>query len=118
MSVQIIGTPSRGCDFQFCHFGEIVLVVETISKDVAKVAQRSLETIRDGLFLCLFKGRGFAFAILDMAIANVLRRVSRTADWHQSTDFVVCAILQRDTDYARQSKGNLASRWRLVDLPI
>lgn len=59
-------------NLQFGYFCHIVFVVDAISKKIAKITQSSFQTIRGAFLLCLFKGCSFAFAILGVAIPNIL----------------------------------------------
>ena len=87
-------------NFDFRNPRKVLLIVDTISQHVSKVAQRPLERVRRALLLRLLKGRGFALAILDVPVADVL--VGRP-------------VLQADSDDHGEAEGDLAGRRALVD---
>jgi hypothetical protein len=60
------------CKLYLSHLRHVVLIIDAISKKVAKVPQSSFQPIGGALFLCFFKGGRFAFAILYVAIPNIL----------------------------------------------
>lgn len=60
------------CNLQFGHLGHVVFIIDAIPKKVAKITQSSFQTIGGAFLLCLFKGCCFAFAILGLAIPNIL----------------------------------------------
>jgi hypothetical protein len=72
VSMQTIHVPSRRLHFDLCDFLQVALIVEAVSKDVAKISQCSFQRIGGSLLLGLFKGSGLALAILDLTIANIL----------------------------------------------
>lgn len=77
MSVKVLGIPFRWLYLDLCDLLKIVLVVETISENVAEVPKCSFQGVRRTLLLGLFEGCSFAFAVLDLAIADVLEWSAR-----------------------------------------
>lgn len=76
--MQIFSVPFGGSNLDLGHSLEIVFVVEAIAQDVAKVAQGSFQGVGGGFLFSFLESSGLAFAILDVAVANVLHYVS---DW-------------------------------------
>jgi hypothetical protein len=56
-------------------FGKILFIVDAIAQNIPKGPQSPFETICCSFFLGLFEGCSLAFAIFNMAIANVLESI-------------------------------------------
>ncbi len=80
MPVQITWVPSCWTSFEFGDFGDVVFIIDAISEDIPKVPKRSFQRVCSAFFLGLFKGRSFAFAIFNVAIAYVLWVTSACTD--------------------------------------
>lgn len=91
--VEIIRIPSRlsnvsrhlrtwRSDVYRCHsdlsdFRDIIFVINTVPKDVAKIAKSSLQSIGGALFFRLFESCGFSLTVFNVAISNILLGLSR-----------------------------------------
>jgi hypothetical protein len=60
------------CSLDFGHLGNVVLVVDTVAQDVAKVPQGAFQRICRPFFLGLLKTCRLALAVLDVAVSNIL----------------------------------------------
>lgn len=63
---------SYRCSFDFDHLGEVVFIVDTVSKHVAKCSERSFQRVGCALFLGLFECCRFSLAIFDVTVPNIL----------------------------------------------
>lgn len=80
MSMKVVLVPFRWSHFDLCDFLKIILVVQAIAQNVAKVPKRSFQSICGCLLLGLFECCGFALAVLDLSIPNVLKEFSNSSD--------------------------------------
>lgn len=100
MPVEVLRVPFAWCHLQLGHFPKIVLVVETVSQHIPEVAQCTLHGVCRGFLFRLFKSRRFSFAVLNVAVADIL---------------MVCSIAQRDPHDCAQAECDFAICSVLVD---
>ena len=63
-------------NLEFRDLGYVVFVIDTIAEKVTKVAQGPFQSISRPLLLGFLKSCGFAFAVFDMPVSNVLMHFS------------------------------------------
>jgi hypothetical protein len=80
MSVKLFDVPLCRGRLDPGHFGYVVFIVEAVSKNVSEVPQTSLEGVRNGLLLRLFKSGCFSRGVSDFAVADVLKNVRWSAE--------------------------------------
>jgi hypothetical protein len=64
-------------NFESGNLGEVFFVVDTITQHVSKRSQGTFQAICGSLLLGFFKSRCFAFAVLDVAISDILTMVDQ-----------------------------------------
>lgn len=74
--MQIVWIPFGWSCFELGNLGHVVFVVNTITKQIAKIPQGSLQCVRSSLLLSFFESRSFAFAILNVTVSDILMDAS------------------------------------------
>ena len=101
MSMQPTLVPALvGLELQLGDLLQIIFIVDAVTQHISKIPQCPLQGIGGSLLLGLFKSCGLSFAVLDVAVANILMESS---------------ITQRHADNDGQSQGDLERLWVLVD---
>lgn len=72
MTVEIIHIPFCRRRLDFGDLGNIVLVVDTVSQNIAKVPQCTFQGICCPFFLRLLESRRLALAVLNVSVPNIL----------------------------------------------
>ena len=98
--MQPVLIPFGAPNLYFRDLCQISLVVDAVAQDVAEISQRPLQRVCSALLFRLFKCSSFAFAILDLSVADVL---------------VMCAIFQCNSYDDRETKRYFARLRVLVD---
>lgn len=116
--MQIVRIESRWSWFELGDLCQVFLIVNAVAEQVTKTPQGSLQSICGALFLSFLESRSFAFAILDVAISDILHLCQlaprpRT----KGTDLVIRSISQCYPQYNREAECN-PSLFGLIDLQI
>jgi hypothetical protein len=99
MPMESVEIELLGSNLQLGDMAQVVLVVDAVAQHVAEVAKRAFQRVRGPLFLSFLEGGSFAFAVLDVAVADIL---------------VVRAILERHAHNDRQTQVHPEGLWMLI----
>jgi hypothetical protein len=72
MSVQIAFIEPRGPNLDLGDLGKVILVIDAVTEDISKISKGAFQGICGAFLLGLLECRSLPFAVLDVAIADVL----------------------------------------------